>query len=515
MNTSLLKRRKNCPWIFAIPTIFAAFMVVLDSTIANVALPHMAGTFSVSREESIWILTSYLVASGVMIPAVDFFCKLMGRKVYFITSVVVFTIASFLCGFANSIELMIFARILQGLGGGGLIPLSQAILLESFPIEERGKGMAMFGLVVIFAPIIGPVLGGYITDNWNWPWIFFINVPIGIFTTYLAKILLVDPPYAKKQKNINFDKLGFLFLTLWLVSLQIIFDKGNNADWFNAPWVCRLATFSGLCCILFFISQYKSKNALVDLSVFKDRNFAIGTIIQIIMQAVLLASVAILPMFLQLLMGYTAYLSGLAIMPRGIGSLIAVSICGYLSDKIDNRWLVVAGLFLLGAAGFGLGFLNLQIASINIAIPNFLFGLGMGLAMVPLIALSVVTLRNDQMTNASGLQQLLKQIGGAVGTSLVATLISRFGQIHQAYLIRHLSFENPVFQARINAVEGALSNFMDSSIANHMAQYSIYGELLKQANLWGFMEAFRIFGILCLVVIPTIFLLKKIELKKS
>lgn len=502
---------KYGPWIAAIPTMCAAFMFVLDETIANVALPHMAGTFSVSREESMWILTSYLVASGITVPTVDWFCKLLGRKNFFMLSIMIFTISSFCCGIANSIEMILAARICQGFGGGGLLPISQAILLESFPKDQRGKAMAAFGLVIVMAPIIGPVLGGYITDNWNWPWIFFINIPVGFLTLYISKTLLEDPPYARKQKGVKLDAIGFFFLALWIVSLQIVLDKGNNADWFNASWICKLTAVSVISMIIFIISQIKNKNGLVDLSIFKDKNYSIGTLVQVIIQGVVLASLAILPQFLQSLMGYDAFLSGLSIMPRGVGSFISLALCGQLTNKVNNKILILIGFVLVGTSGLMLGNLNLDISSMNIVIPNFVFGLGMGFAMIPVISLSVMTLRNDQMTNASGVQNLLKNIGGSIGTSLVGTLITRFAQIHQAYLVGNLHPLNPVFEQKLQATWGALSQYTSMDMANYMAQYSLYGEMVKQANLWGFIETFRICGIACFVVIPFIFLLKNMK----
>lgn len=514
INNTEVWQPKNNPWLIALPTIFAAFMFVLDETIANVALPHMAGTFSVSREESTWILTSYLVASGIAITAVDWFSKLMGRKNFFIFSVILFTVSSVLCGLSNSIGMMILARIAQGFGGGGLLPVSQAVLLESFKPKERGQAMAVFGLVVVVAPIIGPVLGGWITDNYSWPWIFFINVPFGILTVSLAKSLLEDPPYARKQKNVKLDASGFFLLTVWLATLQVILDKGNNADWFNAPWICRLTVICVLSGFLFFVSQMK-KESLVDLRVFKDLNFSAGTIIQVVIQGVLLASVAILPQFLQSVMGYTAFLSGLTIMPRGIGALTSMVLFGILSTRVDNRLLAVVGLALIGTAGLEFGFLNLQISSMNIAVPNFIFGLGMGFAMMPLVSLSVVTLSNSQMTNASGLQSLLKNIGGAIGTSVVTTLISRFSQMHQNMMVEHLTPLNPVFTAKFEATKAALTAYMHHSVADYAAQYSLYGELLKQSTLWGFMEAFRICGIASIIVIPLVFLIKNFPKEKT
>lgn len=501
---------KNNPWLIALPTIFAAFMFVLDETIANVALPHMAGTFSVSREESTWILTSYLVASGIAITAVDWFSKLMGRKNFFIFSVILFTCSSVMCGISNSIGMMILSRILQGFGGGGLLPVAQAVLLESFKPRERGQAMAVFGLVIVVAPIIGPVLGGWITDNYSWPWIFFINVPFGILTVSLSKALLEDPPYASKQPNVKLDAKGFFLLTVWLATLQVILDKGNNADWFNAPWICKLTWICVLSGLLFFISQRK-KDSLVDLKVFKDINFTAGTIIQVVIQGVLLASVAILPQFLQSVMGYTAFLSGLTIMPRGLGALLSMVLFGILSSRVDNRLLAIIGLALIGTAGFKFGFLNLQIASVNIAIPNFIFGLGMGFAMMPLVSLSVATLSNSQMTNASGLQSLLKNIGGAIGTSIVTTMISRFSQMHQFMMVEHLNPLNPVYTAKLEATKAALSMYIHHSTADYAAQYSLYGELLKQSTLWGFMETFRMCGFAAIVVIPLVFFIKNFK----
>ena len=499
------------PWIMIIPVMLAVFIYVLDGTIGNVALPHMAGSFSATRDESMWILTSYLIAAGIVIPAVDFFSKLCGRKNFFIISILMFTIASMLCGMAKNIEFMIFARILQGFGGGGILPISQAIIIESFTKEQRGAAMSVFGMGVILAPIIGPVLGGWSTDNWTWPWIFYINVPFGCIAALLSKKLIEDPPYAKRQHNVKIDGKGFFYLTIWLVTLQTVLDKGNNADWFNATWICWTFGVSVVACILFFHSQLTNKDSLVDLSVFKDRNFSAGTIIQVVIQAVLYASLAILPQFLQSMMGYTAFLSGATMMPRGFGSMLSMLITGTLSNKIDNRLFVMLGLALIGGSSLVFGSLNLQISNMNIAIPNFFMGMGMGLSMVPIMNLSVDTLKNEQMTNATGIQNLLKNIGSAIGTSLVATMLTRFAQVHQYMLVGKMSELNPVFIERVQTTAGALSAYSEHSVAKYMAQYSYYGQLVKQSTLWAFIDSFRIFGVLCLAVIPLLLLMKKIK----
>lgn len=497
------------PWISAIPTMLAVFMYVIDGTIANVALPHMAGSFSATRDESMWILTSYLIASGIVIPSVDFFSKLLGRKNFYVISILLFTLASMLCGIARNLGEMVLFRIFQGAGGGGILPISQAIMLESFPKQKRGMAMSVFGMGIILAPIIGPVLGGWITDNWSWPWIFFINVPLGCVAAVLAHKLLFNPPYSFRQKGVKIDGMGFFFLTLWLLCLQVFFDKGNNADWFNATWICWLFGVSCVSGICFFISQIVRKNTLVDLSVFKDRNFVLGTIIQVVMQAVLYASLAILPQFLQSMMGYTAFLSGFSMMPRGVGCMTATIICAFIADKVDKRILTAVGLFLLGTAGLVLGFLNLQISNINIMIPNFIMGLGMGLSFVPIINLSMETMSNVQMTNATGLQNLLKNIGSAIGTSLVATMLTRFAQIHQNMMVGNLNDLNPMFVERVQTTTAALSQYTHITVAKHMAEYSLYGTLIKQSNLWAFMDSFRIFGLLCFMLIPLLFLFKK------
>lgn len=422
-----------------------------------------------------------------------------------------FTIASMLCGMAKNIEFMIFARILQGFGGGGILPISQAIIIESFTKEQRGAAMSVFGMGVILAPIIGPVLGGWITDNWTWPWIFYINVPFGCIAALLSKKLIEDPPYAKRQHNVKIDGKGFFYLTIWLVTLQTVLDKGNNADWFNATWICWTFGVSVVACILFFHSQLTNKDSLVDLSVFKDRNFSAGTIIQVVIQAVLYASLAILPQFLQSMMGYTAFLSGATMMPRGFGSMLSMLITGTLSNKIDNRLFVMLGLALIGGSSLVFGSLNLQISNMNIAIPNFFMGMGMGLSMVPIMNLSVDTLKNEQMTNATGIQNLLKNIGSAIGTSLVATMLTRFAQVHQYMLVGKMSELNPVFIERVQTTAGALSAYIEHSVAQYMAQYSYYGQLVKQSTLWAFIDSFRIFGVLCLAVIPLLLLMKKIK----
>lgn len=497
------------PWLVTLAVMMATFIFVLDSTVANVALPHMAGSFSASIDEAMWILTSYLIASGIILPSVAWFSSVFGRKRFFIVCILVFTFASVLCGVSNSLEMMLFSRIIQGIGGGAMLPVSQAIMMESFPAEKRGVAMSVFALGVVTAPVIGPLLGGWITDNFAWNWIFFINLPFGILAAMLSNEFIEDPPYAQKKGLQKIDYVGFGFLIVWLVSLQVVLDKGQNADWFQSGWICVLAFVSVISMISFIFSQLKNKDSIIDLSVFKDKNFAAGTGLLMMMNAVLYSSIAIMPLFLQRLLGYTAYLSGLATMPRGVGSLISVALTAIFSGKVDDRLFVCLGLICIGGSSLMFGFSSLDISMINIVIPNLIMGMGLGFAIVPLSTLSVATLSNAKMTNASGIQSLLKTIGGAIGTSVVNTMLIRCAQQHQFSMVGNLTPLNPVFSYKFGAIQATLAKHMSLPVAEYKANFLLYAELLKQANLWAYIDAFRLFGVLCLLLIPFLFIMKR------
>lgn len=497
------------PWLMITPVMLAIFMFVLDETISNVALTYIAGSMSVSLNESTWVLTSYLIASGIAIPLVAAASKLFGRKNYFMICTIVFTISSFLCAISHSMIEIVLARFLQGLGGGGLLPLGQSIMLESFPKKDRPKSMAIFGIAVIFAPLIGPVLGGWITENWSWPWIYLINVPLGFLCVYLSKNLLEEPPYAKKQKNVHFDFKGMIFLSGWLIALQVVLDKGNDADWFGAAWICWLSAISMIFAILFFISQARGKEPLIDLTVLKDRTYFFGTLVQVILMGVFLSSAALLPSMLQNLLGYTAYLSGLSMGSRGVGSFIGVALYLTLSKKLGDRRIVMIGLILLGFGSVFFGMINLQINLTTIALPNILYGSGLFLALTPLIPLSFSTIKNENMTNATGLQNLVKNIGGAIGTSLGTTMVARFAQVHQNMLINHLHDTNNTFVERVNALTGTFSSLTDTFTAHTMAQSQIYSQLIQQSHLWAYIDTFRWFAFATFLLIPMLVFIKK------
>lgn len=508
------KPSKN-PWYSASAVMLTIFMVVLDSSIANVALPNIAGSFSATQDESTWVLTSYLVANGVIIPSTAWFSTLFGRKNFLLLSTILFTVASAFCGMATSMGVLIFARVIQGLGGGAIMPIAQAVMMEEFPPEERGVAMSVFGFGVIFAPIIGPTLGGWITDTYSWHWIFLINVPVGIVALALGKMFIEDPPYARKGKIQKVDYIGFILLIVWLFSLQIILDNGQKSDWFGARWVRWTSALTITTFIGFIWRELATKEPIVDLKVFLDKNFFIGTSLNTVIGAVLYSTLAILPLFLQHLMGYTATLSGLAISPRGFGSLVGLIAVAVLSNRIDQRYMVIGGLVLLAASNVMFGTLNLNIAMSNIILPNIICGFSFSLLMIPLMNISFMTLKNSQMTNASGIFNLAKSVGGAIGTSVVSTMISRMGQVHQTHLIRNLTYSNPGFVEKLSAMQSGIAAYTGQAVAEQKANFLVYMQLQEQSNLLAFMDCFKIYAAAVFILTPLVFLFNKARYKKK
>ncbi len=498
------------PWLVTIPLVTAAFLFALNETIANVALPYIAGTISISRNESTWIVTSYLVASSVIIPAIGYFCRVFGRKKYFIFSIILFTLASLMCGLSRSMVMIILSRFLQGIGGGAILPLVQAIMMEIFPQKEWGKAMSLYGFAFVIAPILGPVIGGWLTENWSWPWIFLINGPIGLVCAISLSKLIKDPPYAKKQKGARMDFLGFGMLVVWILLLQIVLDKGNDAGWFDAAWICWLMGISTTAGILFFYTQFKNKkDPLLNLRLLKDMNFLFGTLIQMVLLFVLIASAMLLPSMLQGLMGYSAFLGGVSMLPRGLGSLTGLIILVICTGKVPEKISCLIGLILIGAGGFLFGLLNMQISLPNIFLPNFLYGVGMVMSMTPVINLSCATLKKEDLTMGSSLQNLMKNLGASFGTSIATTCISRFSQTHQNMMVGYLNDLNPVFAEHVNGAAINLSQYVDFDTAHYMALKLMHFSLLEQSTLWAFIDTFRIFALASFVIIPLLLLMKE------
>src|SRR5579862_3888914 len=403
------------PWMIAVSVMLATFMEVLDTSIAAVALPYIAGSLSATNDEATWVLTSYLVANAVILPASTWFSLKFGRKRFLIACIVIFTCSSFICGAAPSLAVILIARAVQGAGGGALQPLSQAILLESFPADKRGLAMAVFALGVVVAPVLGPTLGGWLTDTYSWRWAFYINIPVGVFAILMISRYVEDPPYIKEAHPGKFDGIGLGLLALWLGCLQIILDKGQEDDWFGATWIRWAAAILLTSFVAFLIREFRSRQPLVNLRVFRHRNFAIGCLLIGLFGAGIYALVTLLPLFYQELMGYTALQAGWAVSPRGIGAIVAMPMIGYLTTKIDNRYLIAFGFTLFGVASLWFGELNLSIGQWTFLWAILISGFGSGCVFVPLSTTTMAFLKNEEIGNASGLYNLLRTLGAALG----------------------------------------------------------------------------------------------------
>jgi len=500
-------------WVIAMSVMLPTVMEVLDSTMANVALPHMAGALSASQDESTWVLTSYLVSNAIVLPMTGWISSRLGRKNFLMSCVVLFTLASAWCGAATSMPMLILARVVQGAAGGALQPLSQAILMESAPPEKRGATMAIFGMGVVVAPIIGPTLGGWITDNYSWRWMFFINFPVGILALFMCQTFIEDPPYLRvargEGRKGSVDYIGFLFMALWLATLQIILDKGQRDDWFEATWIRYFAVISLVSMIAFVIWEFRARDPIVNLRILKNPNFAVGTAMMTLLGVVLYATVTLQPLFLQTLMGYTALDSGLALSPRGVGAIAALLFVGRIVGRIDNRILICFGFSVIGAVSFSFAGINLDITRADIGWPNVLMGFAMGCTFVPLTMSAMGGLSQQQMGNATGIFNLMRNIGGGIGISIVTTMLSRGAQTHQANLVRSLNETNPQFQHFMQGATAHFSQTMDPVQAKQTAVALLGATLDQQANLMAYIDNFRLLGILCLLCVPLALFLRR------
>src|ERR1051326_2388334 len=409
------------PWIIAASVMLATFMEVLDTSVANVALPHIAGNLSATNEEATWVLTSYLVSNAIILPATGWLTTVFGRKRFLIVCICIFTFASAMCGAATSLTMLIAARVLQGAGGGALQPIAQSVLLESFPHEKRGSAMALFGLGVVVAPIIGPTLGGRNPDNSSCRWNFYINVPVGALAIFMANPFIEDPPYIRNRKPGRIDYVGFGLMALGLASLELVIDTGQKNDWFASSQIIWFSILSGAALISFVIWELTTDEPIVNLRVFKNRNFAVGTLLIASVGIVLYGTTALLPLFLQTLLGYPAVQSGLTVSPRGFGSIASMLIVGRLIGKVDGRYLIMFGFVVLAYSTYMLTGINLQVASSNVTWPLVISGFAMGFIFVPLTTMTMGTLRNEQVGNAAGIYNLMRNTGGSAGIAAMTT----------------------------------------------------------------------------------------------
>jgi MFS transporter, DHA2 family, multidrug resistance protein len=497
------------PWLIALAVMLATFMVILDTSIAVVALPYIAGNLGATQDESTWVLTSYLVANAVILPASTWLSGYFGRKRFLIACTLIFTFASLLCGLALSMPMLVASRVLQGLGGGAMQPLSQSILLESFPPAKRGVATALFGIAIVVAPILGPTLGGWLTDNWSWRWTFYINLPVGILAFFLMSWFVEDPPYIRAQHHGRIDGTGLALVAISLGTLQIILDKGQDADWFDAGWIRWFAVVCGLSFIGFIVRELTAKHPLVDLGVFKNRNFAVSCLLFGMFGTMLYAMITLQPLFLQSLLGYDAFSSGLSVSPRGLGAFVALFFVGALVGRVDSRILAGLGFAVTGVASFLLCRLTLQMAMNNVVLANIFAGFGTGCIFVPLTTLAVGTLRNEQIGNAISLQNLIRNTGGSIGLSLVSTFQERFSQAHQVMMAGHMSLLNPQFQQKTLALQHVFEQHFSAPDALARAHGLLYRTLLQQSSYWAFMDLFFILACICALCVCGIVLFEK------
>ena len=500
------------PWIIAITVTLATFMEVLDTSIANVALPHIAGSLSAGRDESTWVLTSYLVSNAIVLPLSGWLSSIVGRKNFYMGCVALFTVSSFLCGLAPNLATLIICRVLQGAGGGGLQPSEQAILADTFPPAKRGMAFAVYGIAVVTAPAIGPTLGGWITDNFTWRWIFFINIPVGIISMLLTSRLIQDPPDMRRRKlsETKIDYVGLGFVALGLGALQIVLDKGQREDWFESHFIVVLALVAAAALVFVVVWEWRHKDPIIDLHLFRDRTFAVSNLLMFMLGFALLGSTLLLPLFMQTLLGYTAEQAGLALMPGGFTIIVLLPLVGFLLSRYSPRWLLVFGLVVLSGSLFHMAGFDLQMDFRAAASARVLQAAGMAFLFVPINTAAYAFLPREKNNAASGLMNLARNIGGSVGISLVTTILDRRSQVHLNDLSRNLSPANPAFQSMLQGATQAMrAHGASAALASRQAYALIEGTVQRQATMLAYLDDFRLLGVAILAMVPLVFLMKK------
>jgi DHA2 family multidrug resistance protein len=505
-------RRVINPWLIALVVMLATFMEVLDTSVANVALPHIAGNLSATVDETTWVLTSYLVANAIVLPLGGYLSALFGRKRFYMTCVAIFTVSSMLCGLAPSLPWLICFRVLQGLGGGALQPTSQAILVETFPHEKRGAAMALYGMGVVFAPIVGPVLGGWITDSYSWHWIFLINIPVGILSLALTYRMIFDPPSLKRvsvKEGFRIDYLGISILALGLAALEIVLDEGQRRDWLGSNLIigCGVVAVVALVGVVFYL--LKKDDPIIDLRLLKDRNFAMSTVMLFVLGFVLYGSLALLPIFLQTLLGYTASLSGQILSPGGVVVLVMMPVVALLLRRFDTRVLIASGFLLCGVGLLWMARFNLQVDFSTAMVSRMVQSSGFALLFVPMNVTAFQNIPHEKAGYASGMLNLVRNIGGSAGIATVTTLLARRSQVHQSNLTANLHPGSlPYMGFLSHATQALVAGGSSTADAARQAQGLAYGTLQRQASMMAFADTFWVFGVLCLALLPLILLMR-------
>jgi MFS transporter, DHA2 family, multidrug resistance protein len=489
-------RPRTNPWAIAVVVATAAFMEVLDTSIANVALPYMAGSLSATNDESTWVLTSYLVSNAIILPISGWIAGVFGRKRYFLACLVIFTIASLLCGFAPSLGAMILFRVLQGAGGGGLQPMAQAILADTFPPEKRGIAFALYGVTTVIAPTVGPTLGGWITDNYSWRWIFFINLPVGILTLFLVYRLIEDPPWVRRAAGVKIDYIGISLLTLGVGSLQVMLDKGQEDDWFGSRFITTLAILAGVGLVSLVIWEWLHKDPIVDVRLFKNLNFLGANFMMFVLGIMLFSSLVLMPQFLQTLMGYTAESAGLVLSGGGLVLLFLMPIVGTLTSKVQARYLIAFGWLTLALAMYhSTQRLDLEISFVSASLLRITQVVPLAFLFVPINLASYVGMPPEKSGSVAGLVNFMRNIGSSIGTSMVTTLVAQRAQVHQTYLVAHTTQGGLTFNAALQRLAAQLAIAgLGASRGLKQAYARMYQLVILQATTLAYID---VFWVLC------------------
>ncbi len=502
-------------WLVAVSVVFSTFMEVLDTTVVNVSLPHLAGNLSATIEEATWVLTSYLVANAIVLPMTGWLARHFGRKRLLMLAITGFTVSSFLCGLAPNLASLIVFRVFQGLSGGAMQPLSQAIMLEAFPPEDRGKAMAVWAVCIVTAPIVGPVLGGWLTDSYSWRWVFYINIPVGIVSISMARAFVFDPAYLRRPTT-GIDYWGISMLAVGMGALQIFLDKGEQEDWFSSDAIVALAVIAGCTLTAFVVYELKVANPVVNLKVFTNRTYATGVAMMTAVGFALYSSVVLLPIMLQTLMGYPALQAGIAMAPRGLGSLLFTPVIGLMLGRVGARKVLAAGLTVFSVTMFWLGNLTLDAGYWNIFWPQFIQGMSMACLFVPLTTITMDPIPREEMGNATSIFNVMRNIGGSIGIATTTTLMSRGRQAYTNVMVRHV---NPYSLATRMTLDGIRSAMMgrgsDFQTASRRSLAVIWYMVQRQAAMRSIIDIFRLLALVFLVMLPFVWLAKSPRLRKG
>ena len=501
-------------WAITATVMTVTIMQVLDITVINVALPHIQGALSAGVDEVSWVLTSYLAANAVILPATGWLAGVLGRKRFFLLCTAGFTASSALCGLAPNLTVLLLARVLQGITGGPLMPLSQAIMWEIFPLRQRGMAMAVWGMGIMMAPIFGPTLGGWIADNWSWRWIFYINLPIGILGVFAASAVLFDPGYLKKPGRA--DLPGLILMVIGFLSLQLFLDQGERYEWFDSRFIVTMGIVAVTALAAFLIRELMAAEPILDLGVYRDRNFAASSLIMVVVMFGFFSSMVLLALLTQKALGYDAWTSGTVLAPGGVGNLISLIVAGRLINRMDQRFILAAGCLLNAWAAWSMSVVTLGVDYWGLAWPRFIQGLGVGLIFVPLNAMALATIRRESMGNATALLNVVRNLGGGIGVAVVSTLLVRRAQGHQSTLVAHVNPFDPETAARLSAWTAHFAGQgADDFTAKKRAMAAVYQEVTRQAQVLAFADDFWVLFILFCSALLLLPLLQRVRVQPA